>query len=83
MPFCAEVAQDNLLKLTSTAVEQCQGVIVLSSADYAKFNASWGDFTLQNANELLVAILGLWAVAWIYRVLIRQINQSEKDVEND
>lgn len=83
MAHCAIVSTDNHLQLTSDSVETCQGVIVLSGADYEKFNASWGGLTLQDANLLLVAILGLWAVAWAFRVLIRQVNQSENGESNE
>lgn len=83
MAHCAIVSTDNHLQLTSDSVETCQGVIVLSGADYQKFNASWGDLTLQDANLLLVAILGLWAVAWAFRVLIRQVQSENGDSSNE
>lgn len=83
MAHCAVVSTNNQLVLTADTVDTCQGVIVLSPADFQKFNVTWGDFTLQDANVLLAAILGLWAVAWVFRVLIRQINQSDSGESNE
>lgn len=43
---------------------------------YAESESVFSGLTLEQANELALAIAGLWAIAWVFRRIFRFINQS-------
>ncbi len=85
MPHCAVLGTNNVLQVTQDAVTACQGLIVLTPEDYQRLNAFssfYVSLTLEEANQLLVAILGLWVVAYVYRQIYRLI-VSKGENQND
>ena len=43
---------------------------------FAESESAFTALTLEQANDLALAIAGLWALAWVFRRLIRFLNQS-------
>lgn len=83
MANCAIVGADNVLQLTAGTVETCTGVIVLSPSDYQRFNESGlSSLSLENSQAILVAILGLWSIAYSFRLLIKTL-KTDEGIENE
>lgn len=82
MPHCAVIGANNTLQLTQDAVSACQGVIVLTPEDYDRINSLSQFFVhlnLDQAKQISLAIAGVLAVACVYRVLIRQVEERESN----
>ncbi len=56
------------------AAEPCTGFLLLSPAEYAQVVASPFNLTAEDGLTLSVAILGVWAVAWSIRALVRALD---------
>lgn len=43
---------------------------------YSESESAFSGLTLEQANDLALAIASLWALAWVFRRIIRFLNQS-------
>lgn len=54
--------------------DPCTTLVVLTPAEYGAMSLAPFQLDTEAAGEIALAILGVWAVAWAFRMLIRAVN---------
>ena len=67
---------------TSTPVESCATYVLMSPGEYTYATASsaWA-LSLQDGVDIGVAILGVWALAWCFRMVAKAILSIDEGKE--
>lgn len=60
--------------LVASSADPCTTLVVLTPAEYGAMSLAPFQLDTQAAGEIALAILGVWAVAWAFRMLIRTVN---------
>lgn len=78
MPACLVTDASGVVTMTTDAPQSCQGYLVLTQAEYASATSSvFPPLTLEQGGAISLAILGLWAIAFVLRSLrVSLLNQS-------
>ncbi|WP_148714033.1 hypothetical protein [Chitinolyticbacter meiyuanensis] len=71
----------NTLVYRDVPPEQCPGFILMTHAEIQSLK-TLPDLSMAEANSLLTSILVLWAIAWGWRTIARQIKEKD-DVQED
>lgn len=74
MAACVVEGSSGLI-LQSTSLEGCEGYVMMTAQEYAA--AQWfPPLSVEDGTEIGVAIFVVWAIAFGFRMLRRQVEQS-------
>jgi hypothetical protein len=85
MPVCVDISSGQVVVANPQPADlsNCSAV-VLSGAEFQGL-ATADIFNISVADGLTIAtaIVGVWAIGWVFRALILTLKETDKGVEND
>jgi len=79
--YIANVSGTNVLAADPAASGACTNLVVLSADEYANWQNNPLNLSAEDGLTLSVAILGVWAVAWSIRALVRALDTDGEVTE--
>ncbi|AEV26905.1 hypothetical protein ACLSSQ_09155 [Azospira sp. APE16] len=80
MALCVELNQAGQLQLVATQpadLTACS-LVVMSGSEFVSAQASPWNLTPEQGSQIGGAILVLWALAWVFRILAGMLNSSHQ-----